>query len=51
MRVVENVYDDSANNKREGSAIVILLLCAWSCVIEGFVAFHIEETSSYEKSA
>ena len=31
LTVVENVYGDSINNGREGSATVILLLCA--CVL------------------
>ena len=28
LTVIENVYSDSTNNGREGSATVILLLCA-----------------------
>ena len=29
LTVIENVYSDSANNEREESATVILLLCAY----------------------
>ena len=29
LTVIENIYDNSTNNEREGSATVILLLCAY----------------------